>query len=79
MNKAYNKCLFTQQPVHPAVVWIVGNSTGSRANNIYSPGSNKFTEVQLNMSSSCQPGSRVIRAFPDVELIWQLKAAKNQK
>ena len=30
---------------------------GSRANNIYLPGSDKLTEVQLYMSTSCQPGS----------------------
>ena len=41
------------------------SSPGSRANNIYSLGSDKLTEVQLYMSSSCQPGSRVIRAFSD--------------
>ena len=36
---------------------------------IISPGSGKFTEVQLYMSSSCQPGSRVInnKAFSDIE------------
>ena len=46
----------------------MGYSPGSsRANNIYSPGSDKLTEVQLYMSISCQPGSRVIRAFSDVE------------
>ena len=62
MNKAYNRCLFTRlpgkyAPVHPAVGWIVGTSPGSHANNIYSPGSDKMTEVQLYMSASCQPGS----------------------
>ena len=41
MKKAYNRCLFTRLPgesafVHPAVGWIVSNSPGSRANNIYS-------------------------------------------
>ena len=41
-------------------MWIVGNSAGSRANNIYSHGSEKFTKVQWYMSTSCQPGSRVI-------------------
>ena len=32
----------------------------------YSPGSGKLTEVQLYMSTSCQPGSRVIQASSDV-------------
>ena len=56
-------------PVHPAVGWTVGNSPGRRANNIYSPGSDKLTKVQLYMymSTSCQPDNRVIRTFPDVE------------
>ena len=48
-------------------MWIVSNSPGSRANNNYSPGTDKLTEVQLYMSASCQPGNRVIRAFRDVE------------
>ena len=47
--------------------WVVGNLPGSRANNLYSPGSDKLTEEHLCMSSSCQLGSRVIRAFSDVE------------
>ena len=59
-----------------------GNSPGSRAN-IYSPGSDKLTEVQLYMSTSCQPGSRVIRAFSDVEMPFlfsdlAVKAAKSE-
>ena len=45
----------------------MGNSLGRRANNIYSPGSDKLTEVRLYMSTSCQPGSRVIRAFLGVD------------
>ena len=45
----------------------MGNSPGSRANNIYSPGRDQLTEVQLYMSASCQPGSRVIRACFDIE------------
>ena len=49
--------------INPAVEWIVGNSPGIRANNIYSPGGDKLTEVQLPMSTSYQPGSRVIRDF----------------
>ena len=65
MNKAYNSCLFTR-PIHPAVGWIVGNSPGNRANNIYSSGSDKLTEVQLYMSASCQAGSRIILIFSDV-------------
>ena len=57
---------------------------GSRVNNIYSPGSNKLTDVQWYMSASCQPGRRVNRAFFDVEkpffcfLIWRLQPP-NQK
>ena len=50
-----------------AVEWTACNSPGSRANNIYSPGSDKLTEVQLYMSTSCQPCSRVIRAVSDFE------------
>ena len=34
---------------------------------MYSPGNDKLTEVLLYMSTSCQPGSRVIRAFSDVD------------
>ena len=45
----------------------MGNSTGSRANNINFPGSDKLTEVQFYMLTSCQPGSRVIRALSGVE------------
>ena len=50
MNKAYNSFLITRLPgkyAHalPGVGWIVGNSPRSRANNIYSPGSDKFPEV----------------------------------
>ena len=59
MNKAYNRCLFTH--VHPAVGRIVDNLPGSRANNIYSPGSDKLTDVQFYRSTSFQSGSRVIR------------------
>ena len=53
MDKAYNSCLFTRlpAPVHPAVEWIVGNSPGSCANNIYSPDSDKLTEVKLYMAA----------------------------
>ena len=44
--------------------------------------SDKLTEVQLHMSTSCQPGSRVIRAFSDVEkayfLILRVQAAKSE-
>ena len=61
MNKAHNRCL------RSAVGWIVGSSLGSISNYIYSPGCDNLTEVQLYMSTSCQPGSRVIRAFSDVE------------
>ena len=40
-----------QQSMHLAVRWIVGNSPGSHANNVYSPCSDKLTEVQLYMST----------------------------
>ena len=53
-------------PVYSAAGWIIGSSPSSCANNIYSHGNDK-TEVQLYMSASCQPGSRVIQAFYDVE------------
>ena len=43
------------------------NSSGSHANNIYSLGKDKLTEMQLYMSTSCQSGSRVIPAFSGVE------------
>ena len=43
------------------------NSPGSHANNISLPSNDKLTKVQLYMSTSCQPGSRVIQAFFDVE------------
>ena len=61
----------------------MGNSPGSCANNIYSPGSDKLTEVQLYMSNSCQPGSRVIRALSDVKKPFLfsdlvVKAAKSE-
>ena len=54
MNKAYNRCLFTLlpgklAPVHPAVGYIVGDSSCGCTNNIYSPSSDKLTDVQLNM------------------------------
>ena len=64
--------------IYPAA-GIVGSSPGSRANNIYLPGRDKLTEVQWHLSTSCQPGSRLIPAFSNVEkpffyfLIWQLK------
>ena len=53
--------------VHLAVGWIMDSLPFSHANNIYSPGSDKLTEVQLYMSTSCQPGSWVIQAFSDIE------------
>ena len=82
MSKANDRYLFTQlpgkkAPVHPAVGWIVDNSPVRRANNIYSPGSDKLTEVQLYISTLCQTDSRVTRVFSDVEksflyfLTWQ--------
>ena len=37
-----------------------GQTPGSHANNIYAPGSDKLTEVQLYKPFSCQSGSRVI-------------------
>ena len=45
----------------------MGKSPSSHANNINSPSSDKLTEVQLYISTSCQPGSWVIRDFSDVE------------
>ena len=62
MNKAYNRCLFSWlpgklAPVHLAVSWIESNSRGNHGNNIHSPSSDMLTEVQLYMSTSCQPGS----------------------
>ena len=70
MNKAYNKCLFTRLPgkyalVHPAVGWTVGNSLGSRANITYLPGNDKLIEIQLYMSTLCQPG---IRQLPNQKI-----------
>ena len=58
MNKVSNRCLFIRlpdkyTPVHPTVGWTKGNSPGSRANNIYSSGSEKLTEESLYMSTSC--------------------------
>ena len=44
--------------------------SGSHANNFNLPGSDKLTEVQLYMSTSCQAGSRVIRDFSDVEKLF---------
>ena len=62
---------------------MVGDSPGSLENNVYSPGCDKVTKVQLYMSTSCQPSNRVIRAFsnnkkPFYFLIWRLKPP-NQK
>ena len=54
-------------PVHLADGWIVAIHPALGQKNIYSPGSDKLTEVQLYMLTSCQPGSRVIRVFSDVE------------
>ena len=45
---------------------VHGKYQGS-VNNIYSHGSDKLNDVQLYMSTSCQPSSRVIRAFSDIE------------
>ena len=69
--------------IYPAAVWKVGNSPGSRANNIYSPGSGKSTEVQLDMSTSCQQGSWAFQTFSDVEKPFlfsdlAVKAAKSE-
>ena len=72
-------------PVHPAVRWIMGSSHGSRANNIYSLGNDKLTEVQLYMSPSLQLDSQVIGAFSDVEtpflfsdLVVKMAKSKNK-
>ena len=69
--------------IYPAASRILGNSPGSHANNIYLPGSDKLTEVQLYMSTSCQPGSRVIPVFSYVEKPFSfsdlaVKAAKSE-
>ena len=86
VNKAYNMRVFTRlpgklAPVHPAVGLIEDNSPVSRANNIYSPSNYKWTEVQWCMSASCQPGSRVILAFSDVEnyILFQFSDLLNTK
>ena len=67
---------------NPAVGWTMRNLPGNRANNIYSPGSDKLAKVQLYMSTSCQPGSRVFRAFSGRKkaffLIWRFNPP-NQK
>ena len=65
MNRAFNRCLFTGlprklTPIHPAVGWIVGNSPGSHANNVYSPRSDKLTEVQ---HVTCQLHVKVEKPF----------------
>ena len=46
MNKA---------PVHLAVGWTVGNSQAAVQITFNSPGSDKLNEVQLYISTSCQP------------------------
>ena len=89
MKRDDNRCLFSRlpgksTPVYPAVGWIVDTSLRSRANIIYSPGSDKLTEVQLHMSTSFQPGSQIIRAFSDVGKPFafsdlSVKAAKSEK
>ena len=48
--------------------WIVWNSPGSHVNNVYSPSSDKLTEVQLFLSTSCQPGNQVNKFL----LTWPL-------
>ena len=45
----------------------MGNSLGNVQVTLFSPGSDKLTEVQLYMSLSYKAGSLVIRAFCDVE------------
>ena len=45
----------------------MGNSPDRRANYMFLLGSDKLTELQLYMTVSCQPGSRVIRAFSGVK------------
>ena len=61
----------------------MGYSSGCHANNIYLPDSGKRTEVQLYMSTACQPDSRVIRAFSGVEMqfifsVMAVKAAQSE-
>ena len=37
---------------------------------IYSPGGDWLSEVQFHMSTSCQPGSQVIRALSNVKNLF---------
>ena len=64
----------------------MGKSPVTHKNNIYSPGSDKLTEEQLYLLTSCQPGSRVIRAFSGVktpflfsDLAVQAAKSENEK
>ena len=69
MNKAYDRRLYTRLP---------GTShLGSRANNIYPLGSDKLTEVQLYMSTSCQPDNWLIRAYSDMEKPFQKQGRRS--
>ena len=57
--------------------------TGAACKLHFITASDKLTEVQLYMSTLCQPGSRVIRAFPDVEKLFlfsdlAVKATKSE-
>ena len=63
MGAYLSGCRVNKQPSPGSPV----DSEQCRANNIYSPCSDKLTEVQLYMSTSCQPGSQLIRAFSDVQ------------
>ena len=59
------------------------NSPFSHANNNNLPGSDKLTEVPLDMSISCQPDGQVIQAFSDIEKPFlfsdlAVKAAKSE-
>ena len=60
----------------------MGNSPSRHANNIYSSGSDKLTEVQLYISALCQAGSRIMRAFLDDEkpvLFSEAAKSENKK
>ena len=82
MNKAYNRCLFTQSQgelasVHPADGRILGNLPGSHANNIYLLGSDKLNEVQLYMSTRQPQPSLTLKSL----FMWSdlaVKAAKSE-
>ena len=54
----------------------MGDLSDSRANNIYSSGCDKLTEVQLYISASCQPGSQFKSLF---HFLISVKATTQKK